>query len=122
MVRRGDVICRLVFLNYELLPMTERQQFTESSPVFVAPVVCIPEQLVPAEVGDGRQQRPAVGSTGVSGSRGPWPIAGNAERVSFVMYRQPATGRPAQVGPAGSLLVELSSARAVWRPVGGKPS
>jgi hypothetical protein len=120
---RDDVNYRQVFLEYELLPVGPVNLASNGMlrPVpFDATILYIPDLPAPWSAEDGRSVRQIVGPQGISGSRGPWPVAEGVRLIKFVISRQPAPGTRSSGNPAGVLLVDLAGGRAAWKPVGGR--
>ena len=115
MVKRGSDLCRLVFLNYELRPLIDRDEWPSIPMLFDAPIICSPDHLVPVADGDGQDQHHKVAGSRVIARRGPWPLSGRVKLVRFRISQQTPPGRPPDPTPAGTLIVDLSGKRAVWR-------
>ena len=115
---RGTELCRLVYLTYELHPLTGPGDQRPTSPVlFTAPIVCFPDHPVPWADSDGRERHHTVTGSRVIGRRGTWPLARNVRRVRFMINQQTPPGIPSLPNPAGTLIIDVGSGRAAWRPV-----
>ena len=120
---RDEVNYRMVFLEYELLPVVpaDPEALVTLRPVpFDATILCVPDRPAPWSADDGRSIRHIVGPQGISGSRGPWPVAKGVRLIKFVISRQPTPGTRTSGNPAGVLLVDMAGWRAAWRPVTGR--
>jgi hypothetical protein len=112
---------RLMALHYQLVPATGPASGADGTlaPVtFSAPIQCIPDAAAPYSKDDGSEIHHTAGLHSVAGSRGRWPIAGEVNRISFLIGRQPAGGMSRTRHPAGTLRVDLQQGLAFWRRVG----
>jgi len=117
---REDVNYRLVFLDYELLPIgsANADALGGARPVpFDGAIRCVPDVPAPWSISDGRSVRHFARPQGISGSRGPWPVADGVRLIKFVISRQPAAGSRSAGGPAGVLMIDMAHGRAAWKPV-----
>jgi len=120
---RDDVNYRLVYLDYELLPLVpaDLEKIVSARPVpFAGAIRCVPDVPAPWSVGDGRSVRHIARPQGISGSRGPWPVAEEVRLIKFVISRQPAAGARLAGGPAGVLMIDMAHGRAAWKPISGR--
>ncbi|MET0967368.1 MAG: hypothetical protein ABWZ02_13280 [Nakamurella sp.] len=119
---REDVNYRLVFLDYELLPVvpTDLETLVGARTIpFGGAIRCVPDVPAPWSVGDGRSVRHIARSQRISGTRGPWPVADGVRLIKFVISRQPSSGTRPAGGPAGVLMIDVARGHAAWQPVGG---
>lgn len=114
-ITRASRVCRLISLHYEVVLRPGTGQLPQGVGAFTGTILCQPDVSAPPEPGDGDSSRHTIRSGRVIGVRGAWPISARARRVGFVLYPE-STGEGTERHPAGTLLVDLTSNRAMWSP------
>ena len=116
-VHRGNAMYQLISLHYELIPDTARGAGPRESPVFTAPITCVPDILAASEPSDGQTVVHAASLGRVFGVRGPWPVSPAVRHLRFLIYPQASVPFEPSHFPAGALWVDLTTGQAHWRHI-----
>jgi len=124
-VLRAEHRCRLITLDYELVPISGTRRASaidgvDLSPRFTAPIIVVPDSStapLTAEEVSNLVHQDAAGR--ITGSRGPWPVAAGTQELRFLIYPEVAPGRRRGLRPAGRLRVDIRAGQAHWHTVRG---
>jgi len=116
---RDRTLCRIIWLNYELIPLPSMpggHQIAAPPVIFSGPILCLSDTRAQNHQ-DGRRRQHSLNNGSVSGSRGAWPLIMTTRQMRFLIGpNPPATGLKARQQPVGTLVVEIGTGGAQWHP------
>ena len=130
-VLRAEHRCRLIALDYELVPISGTGRGSSAidgfdvSLRFTAPIIVVPGNStapLTAEAVPNLGHPDAAGritAGRITGSRGPWPVAAGTQELRFLIYPEVAPSRRRGLRPAGRLRVDIRAGQADWHTVRG---